>query len=140
MILYMVQYDQFILFFQCLAEPLKPQYDGGIIVNPEINDGLKGWTTHGGVKIEPRVSEKGNNFIVAHSRKHHNGSVSQKGFLLEKEKLYTFSGLYLIVTYYFIILCCVDYNYFIRFILLAILFNSHTPRYVRGEIHVRGKR
>ncbi|XP_010691571.3 endo-1,4-beta-xylanase 5 [Beta vulgaris subsp. vulgaris] len=86
-----ISYD-YTAITDCLAEPLKPQYDGGIIVNPEINDGLKGWTTHGGVKIEPRVSEKGNNFIVAHSRKHHNGSVSQKGFLLEKEKLYTFSA------------------------------------------------
>uniref|UniRef100_A0A803MC15 GH10 domain-containing protein n=1 Tax=Chenopodium quinoa TaxID=63459 RepID=A0A803MC15_CHEQI len=75
----------------CLAEPLKPQYNGGIVVNPEINDGLNGWRTHGGVKIEPKVSVQGNNFIVAHSRRHRYGSVSQKVFL-DKEKLYTFSG------------------------------------------------
>ncbi|XP_021717249.1 uncharacterized protein LOC110685092 [Chenopodium quinoa] len=74
----------------CLAEPLKPQYNGGIVVNPDINDGLNGWTTHGGVKIEPKVSVQGNNFIVAHSRRHRYASVSQK-FVLDKEKLYTFS-------------------------------------------------
>lgn len=77
---------------KCLEEPLKAQYNGGIIVNPEINEGLKGWTTHGGVRIEARSSNnKGNNFLVAHSRTHPYGSVSQKLFL-EKDKLYTFSA------------------------------------------------
>ncbi|KNA24697.1 hypothetical protein SOVF_012790 [Spinacia oleracea] len=75
----------------CVADPLKPQYTGGIVVNPEINDGLKGWTTHGRVKLETRTSLKGNNFIVAHSRRHLYSSVSQKVFL-DKDKLYTFSA------------------------------------------------
>ncbi|KAK4405158.1 Endo-1,4-beta-xylanase 5-like [Sesamum angolense] len=36
----------------CLAKPLRPQYDGGIVVNPELKDGLKGWTTFGDAKVE----------------------------------------------------------------------------------------
>ncbi|XP_074278915.1 endo-1,4-beta-xylanase 5-like [Silene latifolia] len=75
----------------CVADPQRPQYKGGIIVNPEINEGLKGWTTFGDVKIEHRVSNKGNNFMVSHSRKHPFDSVSQNVLLL-KDMFYTFSA------------------------------------------------
>ncbi|XP_043725822.1 endo-1,4-beta-xylanase 5-like [Telopea speciosissima] len=76
---------------ECLAEPLKPQYGGGIIKNPELNHGLSGWTVFGNAKIEHRSSEKGNSFIVAHSRSKPFDSFSQKLYLL-KDKLYTFSA------------------------------------------------
>ncbi|XP_056699233.1 endo-1,4-beta-xylanase 5-like [Spinacia oleracea] len=85
-----ISYDHTAII-RCLANPPKPQYKGGIVVNPEMNDGLRGWTVYGGVKIEHRVSPKGNNFIVAHSRTNPYGSVSQK-VSLDKDKLYTFSA------------------------------------------------
>ena len=75
---------------QCLANPHKPQYCGGIIINPELNDGLRGWSTFGNAKIEQRVLED-NKYIVAHSRNQPEDSISQKLYL-QKDKLYTFSG------------------------------------------------
>ncbi|KAK3011920.1 hypothetical protein RJ639_010498 [Escallonia herrerae] len=78
------------IFFQCLVNPLKPQYDGGIVVNPQLNSGLKGWSTFGHSLIEKRVSKSGNQYVVAHHRKRPHDSLSQK-FRLEKGKIYTFS-------------------------------------------------
>ncbi|KAK9941869.1 hypothetical protein M0R45_007562 [Rubus argutus] len=75
---------------ECLANPLRPQYGGGIMVNPEFNDGLKGWSSFGNAVIQHRESE-GNSFIVAHSRKQPYDSVFQKVHL-ESDKLYTFSA------------------------------------------------
>ncbi|XP_062177687.1 endo-1,4-beta-xylanase 5-like isoform X2 [Alnus glutinosa] len=75
---------------ECLSNPHKAQYGGGIIINPELNEGLKGWSTFGNAKIKERVSG-GNKFIVAHTRNHPHDSISQKLFL-EKDKLYTFSA------------------------------------------------
>ncbi|XP_059446333.1 endo-1,4-beta-xylanase 5-like [Corylus avellana] len=75
---------------KCLLNPHKAQYGGGIIKNPELNKGLKGWSTFGNAKIEQRVS-RGNQFIVAHTRTHPHDSISQKLFL-EKDKLYTLSA------------------------------------------------
>ena len=75
---------------RCLANPHKPQYGGGIIINPELNHGLRGWSTFGNAKIEQRVSED-NKYIVAHSRNQPEDSISQKLYL-QKDKLYTFSG------------------------------------------------
>ncbi|KAK2429906.1 endo-1,4-beta-xylanase [Trifolium repens] len=62
---------------ECLAQPQKPLYNGGIIENPELNDGLKGWTTFGDAKIEHRES-LGNKYVIAHSRNQPHDSVSQK--------------------------------------------------------------
>ncbi|KAJ7967579.1 endo-1,4-beta-xylanase-like [Quillaja saponaria] len=75
---------------ECLANPQKPQYSGGIIINPDLNDGLKGWTGFGGAKIKHRESGS-NKYIVAHSRDQPHHSVSQKLYL-QKNKLYTFSA------------------------------------------------
>ncbi|KAK4424268.1 Endo-1,4-beta-xylanase 5-like [Sesamum alatum] len=82
-----------ILIFECLAKPLRPQYDGGIVVNPELNEGLKGWTTFGEAKLEHGVSadDGGNNYIVVSKRHQTFHSFSQK-FDLDKDKLYTFSA------------------------------------------------
>ncbi|XP_077215593.1 endo-1,4-beta-xylanase 5-like [Tasmannia lanceolata] len=76
---------------ECLAEPHKPQYGGGILVNPEFNHGLRGWSIFGGAKIERRVSKAGNTFIVAHSRNNPYDGFSQRLYM-QKEKLYTFSA------------------------------------------------
>ncbi|KAK8923527.1 hypothetical protein KSP39_PZI019741 [Platanthera zijinensis] len=72
---------------ECLAEPLKPQYGGGIIRNPEFSRGIPGWSIFRNGSIGERTSGTGNNkYLVSYS-----GSAS-KQFLLEKEKLYAFSG------------------------------------------------
>jgi hypothetical protein len=88
--------DSFSLFlmvwFQCLENPLRPQYNGGIIVNPELNDGLRAWSTFGDAKTEHRESN-GNKYVVAHSRNNPYGSMSQKLYL-KKNHLYTFSGMH----------------------------------------------
>lgn len=76
-----------------MEKPHKAQYGGGIVLNPELDDGLEGWSAFGEAKIEERVSG-GNNFIVAHSRNQPYDSSSQK-LHLQKDKLYTFSGIYL---------------------------------------------
>ncbi|XP_022762138.1 uncharacterized protein LOC111308052 [Durio zibethinus] len=76
---------------ECLAQPSKPQYGGGIMKNPELNGGLIGWSTFGNATMEHRQEPNGNKFIVARSRNHFYDSVSQKLYL-EKNKLYTFSA------------------------------------------------
>ncbi|KAI3867631.1 hypothetical protein MKW98_006008 [Papaver atlanticum] len=77
----------------CLKEPLKPQYSGGIIVNPEFSYGLKGWSSFGGNggKMMHKKSEDGNSFIAANSRNHPYDTFSQKIYL-HKKKLYAFSA------------------------------------------------
>ncbi|KAL6213246.1 hypothetical protein ACLB2K_012693 [Fragaria x ananassa] len=74
----------------CLANPLKPQYGGGIITNPELNDGLKGWSSFGNAKLQHTESQ-GNKFLGAHSRMQPHDSMSQKVYL-QSDKLYTFSA------------------------------------------------
>ncbi|QCD88721.1 endo-1 [Vigna unguiculata] len=75
---------------ECLRHPLKPQYNGGIIQNPELNHGLRGWNSFRNAKIEHRESS-GNKYVVARSRKHAHDSVSQK-ISIEKDKHYTLSA------------------------------------------------
>ncbi|KAI3497391.1 hypothetical protein L1887_39964 [Cichorium endivia] len=76
---------------QCLENPNKPQYNGGIVANPELKDGLRGWVSFGNAKLQVRRSETGNEFIVAYQRNQSFDSVSQE-FFMDKEKLYTFSA------------------------------------------------
>ncbi|KAH9655658.1 GH10 domain-containing protein [Citrus sinensis] len=75
---------------QCLEKPHKPQYGGGIIKNPELSHGLKGWSAFGNAKIEQRESG-GNKFLVAHGRSQPYDSISQKVYL-EENKFYTLSA------------------------------------------------
>ncbi|WCJ43842.1 Endo-1 4-beta-xylanase 4 [Euphorbia peplus] len=75
---------------ECLKSPLKPQYNGGIIANPELNEGSRGWFSFGYAEIEHREANN-NKFIVAHSRSNPHGSVSQILYL-QKNKIYTFSA------------------------------------------------
>ncbi|EXC31477.1 Endo-1,4-beta-xylanase C [Morus notabilis] len=65
-------------------------YTGGILINPDLNKGLKGWSTFGDAKIQLRESQ-GNKFIVAHTRNQQHDSVSQKLYL-KKDNIYTFSA------------------------------------------------
>ncbi|XP_028767203.1 endo-1,4-beta-xylanase 5-like isoform X3 [Neltuma alba] len=75
---------------ECLEHPQKPQYGGGIIKNPELNNGLKSWTVFGSARIEHREL-RGNHFIVSHSRNNPYDSASQKIFL-RKNRLYALSA------------------------------------------------
>ncbi|CAI9769166.1 unnamed protein product [Fraxinus pennsylvanica] len=70
---------------------MEPQYSGGMVLNPELEHGLKGWTPFGDAKLEQQESEDGNKYIVASDRSGHRDSFSQK-FHLEEEKLYVLSA------------------------------------------------
>ncbi|XP_031249946.1 endo-1,4-beta-xylanase 5-like [Pistacia vera] len=75
---------------ECLENPHKPQYDGGIITNPDLNLGLEGWSIFGNAKMEHRQLG-GNKFLVCHSRNQPHDSISQKLYL-QKDMHYTFSA------------------------------------------------
>ncbi|KAJ3673961.1 hypothetical protein LUZ60_005953 [Juncus effusus] len=75
----------------CLSQPLKPQYGGGIIVNPEFNTSLNGWLPFGYGNVIHKISESGNGFSVSHNRTLPYQSVSQKVYL-HKNKHYTLSA------------------------------------------------
>ncbi|XP_057426550.1 endo-1,4-beta-xylanase 5-like [Lotus japonicus] len=75
---------------ECLAEPQREQYGGGIIVNPAFDHSLEGWTMVGNGAIEKRRSNEGNAFIVARNRTKPLDSFSQK-VQLKKGMIYTFS-------------------------------------------------
>ncbi|KAF7811085.1 endo-1,4-beta-xylanase 5-like isoform X2 [Senna tora] len=77
--------------YDCLKEPKRAQYGGGIIVNPGFDQRLEGWKVSGKGGIEVRSSKEGNRFIVAKNRTHPLHSFSQKIQLL-KGRLYTFSA------------------------------------------------
>lgn len=100
------------MYIQCLAKPLKPQYNGGIVVNPELNQGLKGWTISGDANVALGESEDGNKYIVASTTKQ---SFFKQEFFLDQNKLYTFSGAYYVYSvfthysyYYYMYIC--DYE------------------------------
>ncbi|XP_031256147.1 endo-1,4-beta-xylanase 5-like, partial [Pistacia vera] len=75
---------------ECLENPHKPQYGGGIITNPDFNLGTKGWSAFGSAKTEHKQLGS-NKFIVARNRNQPYDSVSQT-IDLQKDKLYTFSA------------------------------------------------
>ncbi|CAA2997949.1 endo-1,4-beta-xylanase A-like [Olea europaea subsp. europaea] len=55
---------------ECLAKPMEPQYSGGMVLNPELEHGLNGWTPFGDAKLEHQESENGNKYIVSHGKAH----------------------------------------------------------------------
>ncbi|KAK7280255.1 hypothetical protein RJT34_25317 [Clitoria ternatea] len=76
---------------ECLAEPGRAHYRGGVIVNPGFDHNLEGWTVFGNGAIDERISNEGNRFIVARNRTHPLDSFSQK-VQLKQGMLYTFSA------------------------------------------------
>ncbi|RWW72725.1 hypothetical protein BHE74_00019454, partial [Ensete ventricosum] len=84
--------DNMPLAEECLAEPLRAQYGGGIVRNPEFNDGLKGWSVFGLGQIAERTSDTGNRFLATDRRSLSHQSMSQKVYL-KRGMLYTFSGI-----------------------------------------------
>ncbi|KAJ6671113.1 HYDROLYZING O-GLYCOSYL COMPOUNDS putative-RELATED [Salix viminalis] len=76
---------------ECLLEPQRAQYEGGIISNPDFTHGIQGWTVFGQGAVKEGISNDGNRYIVAHSRSQPLDSISQE-VRLEKGKLYSFSA------------------------------------------------
>ncbi|ESQ53760.1 hypothetical protein EUTSA_v10027468mg, partial [Eutrema salsugineum] len=73
-----------------ISNPYKPQYNGGIIVNSDLQNGSQGWSQFGNAKVDFREFG-GNKFAVAGERNKSYDSVSQKVYL-EKGLFYTFSA------------------------------------------------
>ncbi|CAJ1977330.1 unnamed protein product [Sphenostylis stenocarpa] len=86
-----MSYDYSATTEQCLAEPERAQYGGGIIVNPGFDHNIEGWSVFGKGSIKERISNEGNRFIVAHNRTQPLDCFSQK-VQLRKGMLYTFSA------------------------------------------------
>jgi len=76
---------------QCVTEPQRAQYGGGIIVNPGFDHNIKDWTVFEHGTIKERTSNDGNTFIVVSNRTQPLDSLSQM-VQLEKEMIYIFSG------------------------------------------------
>ncbi|CAK8573835.1 unnamed protein product [Lathyrus sativus] len=76
---------------ECVKEPYRAQYGGGIIVNPGFDHNIKGWTVVGNGTIEERISNDGNRFIVARNRTQALDGFSQKVHL-KKGLIYIFSA------------------------------------------------
>ncbi|CAM0871685.1 unnamed protein product [Alopecurus aequalis] len=77
---------------ECLAEPLEPHYGGGVIVNPDFNAGLEGWSSFGyGTVAEGSSVATGNRYAAATNRTRPYHSVSQKVYL-QNDTHYTLSA------------------------------------------------
>jgi GH35 family endo-1,4-beta-xylanase len=72
-----VVYDSFATT-ECQKQPPPSSYGGGIVVNPEFNSSLDGWSPFGGSKLEIRLDEDGNEYLVASGRQNSYDSPSQK--------------------------------------------------------------
>ncbi|XP_039685922.1 endo-1,4-beta-xylanase 5-like isoform X2 [Medicago truncatula] len=79
------------LYMECVPEPQRAQYGGGIIVNPGFDHNIKDWTVFEHGTIKERTSNDGNTFIVVSNRTQPLDSLSQK-VQLEKEMIYIFSA------------------------------------------------
>ncbi|WJX14889.1 endo-1,4-beta-xylanase [Trifolium repens] len=76
---------------ECMKEPQRAQYGGGIIVNSGFEHNIEGWTVFGNGTIEERISNDGNRFIVVRNRTQTLDSFSQK-VQLKKGLIYMFSA------------------------------------------------
>ncbi|XP_058773666.1 endo-1,4-beta-xylanase 5-like [Vicia villosa] len=76
---------------ECVTEPQRAQYRGGIILNPDFDHSIHDWTVFGNGTIEERVSNDGNRFVIASNRTQPLDGFSQK-VQLNKGIMYTFSA------------------------------------------------
>jgi hypothetical protein len=101
---------------QCLAEPLEPHYGGGVIVNPDFNSGLQGWSSFGYGRVAEGASvATGNRYAAAVNRTRPYHSVSQKVYL-QNDTHYTLSGLAshsCSVFFFFFLACDLAENIFV---------------------------
>ncbi|KAL6883342.1 hypothetical protein ACP4OV_010756 [Aristida adscensionis] len=70
---------------QCLRDPMKPLYKGGIIQNSDFNSGLMGWSTYRDIKASVTSSPSGNKFAVVHGA---GGSLSNSGNAMPSHSVY----------------------------------------------------
>ncbi|KAL6545806.1 hypothetical protein OROGR_009680 [Orobanche gracilis] len=75
----------------CLPEPLPPQYEGGIIPNPNFDSDRAEWSTFGRGKIRPEKSKTGNNFLASYDRKRSSDSFAF-WVDIKNDLVYTFSA------------------------------------------------
>ncbi|EER98066.1 hypothetical protein SORBI_3002G053800 [Sorghum bicolor] len=71
---------------QCLGDPMKPLYKGGIVQNSEFNSGLMGWSTYRNMKAGVSSSASGNKFAVVHGAG--SSAVASSGKLLPSHSVY----------------------------------------------------
>ncbi|XP_010228324.1 uncharacterized protein LOC100828321 [Brachypodium distachyon] len=76
---------------ECLKNPTRPLYNGGIIQNSEFNNGLAGWSVPFGVNTSVISSPSGNKFAETSNKAQPSRSVSQK-FLMEANHHYSLSA------------------------------------------------
>ncbi|XP_062201535.1 endo-1,4-beta-xylanase 4-like [Phragmites australis] len=79
-----VEYDH-TSSIECLRDPMKPLYNGGIIQNSEFNNGLMGWSTYRNIKAGVSSSPSGNKFAVVQGP---GGSLSSSGNVLPSHSVY----------------------------------------------------
>ncbi|XP_057782892.1 endo-1,4-beta-xylanase 5-like [Salvia miltiorrhiza] len=88
---YAVPYD-YSYVLGCVAKPGAPQYKGGIAVNPEFDEELKGWAAAGNAKISTAKSPDGNAYAVVSNIVTPQSDGLSLAFNVEKGKLYTVSA------------------------------------------------
>lgn len=86
-------------YLQCLRDPMKPLYNGGIIQNGEFNSGLMGWSTHRDIKAGLSSSPSGNKFAVVQRADSLSGAAVPSRSVYQKIQLqgdthYSLSGTY----------------------------------------------
>lgn len=76
-------------FLQCLEKPLEPQYGGGMVVTPvpKQSEGLKGWMQVG------NAAQKIDSILAMKFGDQESPTLK---FQLEVDKLYAFSGTYVL--------------------------------------------
>ncbi|KAL6623007.1 hypothetical protein ACP70R_032886 [Stipagrostis hirtigluma subsp. patula] len=79
-----VEYDH-TASIECLRDPMKPLYKGGIIQNSEFNSGLMGWSTYRNIRAAVSSSPSGNKFAVVHGA---GGSLSSSGNVMPSHSVY----------------------------------------------------
>ncbi|KAK8445181.1 hypothetical protein SEVIR_9G275100v4 [Setaria viridis] len=83
-VVHSVEYDH-TASIECLPDPMKPLYNGGIIQNGAFNSGLMGWSTHRNIKAGVRSSPSGNKFAVVQGA---GGTLSISGNVLPSHSVY----------------------------------------------------
>lgn len=85
------------IYIQCVAKPDPPLYKGGIIVNPEMNEDMKGYKALGNAKIASGQSPDGNKYAVVSDVARELFDGIAQIINAEKDIIYSFSGKHIII-------------------------------------------
>lgn len=80
---------------QCEPEAAPPQYGGGAAVNPDFDNGLKGWVGVGNAQLSSGLSPFGNNYAVISNIVEAQSDGASQHFRLDRDMYYVVSGEYL---------------------------------------------